>query len=92
MRSNKHCQSCGIKMDKDPEGGGTLTDLSRSDEYCSFCLHKGNFTDPDISIEEMREKVKNRLIGYGIPSLYTAFITRRLEKLKRWKKEKACLE
>ncbi len=45
---NKFCQSCGMPMKKDPEGGGTNGDGSRSPDYCSFCFGNGAFTSPEI--------------------------------------------
>ncbi len=32
----KRCQSCGMPISKDPEGGGSETDGSRSAKYCSI--------------------------------------------------------
>ena len=38
---SKFCQSCGMPMKKDPEGGGTNADGSKSPDYCSYCFRNG---------------------------------------------------
>ena len=32
----KNCQSCGMPMARDPEGGGTEADGSKSAKFCSY--------------------------------------------------------
>lgn len=79
------CQSCGMPLTEDPEGGGSNTDGTRSGEYCSYCYKAGAFTQPTITAEEMREQVKEKLKGYHIPSILRTHFTRNIPKLKRWK-------
>lgn len=50
------CQSCGMPLDKDPNHGGTNSDQSRSDQYCSFCFKDGQFTDEGITLQEKIDK------------------------------------
>jgi len=50
---DKFCQSCGIPMNKDPEGGGSNSDGSKNIEYYSFCYYKGVFMHPKMSAKEM---------------------------------------
>jgi hypothetical protein len=50
------CQSCGMPMNKDPQGGGTNMDHSKSKKYCSFCLIDGRFVDEGITLKEKIEK------------------------------------
>ena len=50
------CQSCGMPLDKDPNQGGTNSDQSRSDQYCSFCFKDGRFTDEGITLQEKIDK------------------------------------
>ncbi len=52
------CQSCVMPMEK-PEDFGTEADGSRNEEYCRFCYRDGGFTDPDITMEQMI----NKLVG-----------------------------
>ncbi len=81
------CQSCAMPLSQDPEGGGTHADGSKSDTYCSYCYAEGVFTQPSITMEEMREQVKDRLKDqYRIPNILRTHFTRGIPKLKRWKK------
>jgi len=43
----KHCQSCGMPLNRDKQGGGTNADGSKSTMYCSHCFLNGQFTLPD---------------------------------------------
>ena len=43
-KKNKFCQSCGMPMSKDPQGGGTNADGSKNENYCSYCYQNGEFT------------------------------------------------
>jgi len=36
-KKNKFCQSCGMPMKQDPQGGGTNADGSINIMYCSYC-------------------------------------------------------
>lgn len=55
----KFCQSCGMPLEK-PEDHGTGKDGKKDDDYCFHCLQAGKFTEPDITMEEMIDKV----VGY----------------------------
>lgn len=50
------CQSCGMPMEK-PEDFGTNADGSKNEEYCKFCYQLGQFTELDITMEQMIDKV-----------------------------------
>ncbi len=79
------CQSCGMPMMK-PEDFGTNASGSKSREYCNFCYQKGIFTDPDITMEEMIDKVTGFMVkiekmpGAQAKGLANSFVP----KLKRW--------
>ena len=45
------CQSCGMPID-DEQLKGIKKDSSKSDEYCSYCYQKGEFTSK-ATMEEM---------------------------------------
>ncbi len=62
------CQSCGMPLDKDPNQGGTNSDQSRSDQYCSFCFLNGKFTDEGITLQEKIDKnVRMAVARLNIP-------------------------
>lgn len=81
----KNCQSCGMPMKKDPQGGGTNADGTKSTMYCSYCYQNGVFTR-NCTMEEMREFCKGKLKEMGFPSFLAAFFTSNISRLARWKK------
>lgn len=83
--SYKNCQSCGMPMRRDQEGGGTNADGSKSLMYCSHCYRDGKFTRPDITLDEMKGIVKQKIQSFGFPGFLAGFFTRNLSKLERWK-------
>lgn len=54
MPTGPFCQSCGMPMQKD-EDFGTEADGSESEKYCACCYQNGQFTNPDITMDEMIE-------------------------------------
>lgn len=79
------CQSCGMPMYRDEEGGGTNADGTKSTEYCSNCYRGGVFTQPNLTALEMVEIVKEKLKQYRIPGILRTHFTRNIPKLRRWK-------
>ncbi|PKP21801.1 MAG: transcriptional regulator [Bacteroidetes bacterium HGW-Bacteroidetes-20] len=64
------CQSCGMPLVKDPQGGGTNADQSISEKYCSFCYQNGVFLDEGISLEDKiakNVKIAVKIIGMAEP-------------------------
>lgn len=78
------CQSCGMPLKRDPQGGGTNADGSKNRTYCSHCFTSGRFTLPDITAEEMQARVRDKLREHGIPRMFSWVFTRRIPKLARW--------
>lgn len=83
-KTYSNCQSCGMPMKRDEKGGGTNADGSKSGVYCSHCYEGGRFTAPDITLEEMRARVRGKLKEHGIPGFAAGLMTRGLPKLNRW--------
>lgn len=81
----KNCQSCGMPLKKDEKGGGTNADGTKSKMYCSHCYENGKFTMPDITVDQMKERVKGKLKEFGIPGFLSGFFTKGIPKLERWK-------
>ena len=79
-----YCQSCGMPLSKDKGGGGTEADGRKSLEYCSNCYQNGQFTQPDITLEQMIVRVKERMKEMHIPGFLAGFFTKDIPKLKRW--------
>ncbi|HBG47228.1 MAG TPA: transcriptional regulator [Deltaproteobacteria bacterium] len=81
------CHSCGMLIMKSDEFGCEANPTVMNTSYCRYCYWKGRFTEPDITMEEMIEKLatamktsKNitdeeaRQMAFG-----------RMQLLKRWK-------
>lgn len=81
------CQSCGMPMDRDKGGGGTNQDSTHSLEYCSNCYKDGKFTLEHISVEQMQERVQEKLKEMHIPKFLRPLFTKNIPKLKRWTTE-----
>ncbi len=87
MTHYKNCQSCNMPLKKDPEGGGTNADSTKSNMYCSYCYKNGHFTQPNITAPEMQQFVKGKMKEMGFPGFLTGFFTRAIPKLERWKNQ-----
>lgn len=79
------CQSCGMPLSKDPEGGGSEADGSRSSTYCSICYAEGAFRHPDASLSEFQAHCVDALAAKGMPRILAWAFTRGLGKLDRWR-------
>lgn len=80
----KICQSCSMPLNKDPKGGGTETDGSKCDKYCSLCYENGAFVHPDFSVQQMQDFCVERLQKQGMPKVMAWLFTRGIPKLERW--------
>lgn len=79
------CQSCGMPLSKDPQGGGTNVDGSKSSMYCSYCYQNGAFTAPDITAVQMQEFVVAKLKEMHYPGFIAKFFAKSIPSLERWK-------
>ena len=82
---NKFCQSCGMPMKKDPMYGGTNSDGSKNEMYCSYCYQNGAYTFTG-TVNEMQEFCKGKMIEQGSPKWMAWLFTRGMKRLGRWKK------
>ena len=85
-KTYKICQSCGMPLKKDEQGGGTNADGTKSNMYCSHCYGEGKFTQPDITVRQMKNLVQTKLKELGFPGLLTGLFTIGIHRLERWKK------
>lgn len=79
------CQSCGMPMKQDPQGGGTETDGTLSKKWCSLCYGDGQFHWPDVTASEMQTIGINALREKGVPRPIGWLMTRGIPKLERWR-------
>ena len=84
QKTNKHCQSCGMPLKRDEQGGGTNADGSKSTVYCSHCFQQGKFVLPDLTVDQMQARVRQKLVEFGFPGFLAGLFTRRIPKLDRW--------
>lgn len=85
MKKFRNCQSCGMPLKRDPEGGGTNLDGSKNLMYCSYCYHHGEFTQPDIGVSEMKASCKTKMVEQGFPGFLARIFVSGIPKLHRWK-------
>ena len=85
MKKNKYCQSCGMPMKKDLNGGGLNADGSRNEKYCSYCYQQGAFTQPDFTALEMQAFCKEKMKEMGFPGFLAGFFAKGIPRLERWK-------
>jgi hypothetical protein len=58
----KFCQSCGMPLNEHNQS--TNKDLTKSNIYCNLCYEKGEFIEPDITMDEMINREKKELITW----------------------------
>ena len=87
MTKYKYCQSCGMPLKKDSQGGGTEADGTLSRQYCSHCYHGGHFTQPDITMPEMKLLVVNEMRKMGMPGFAAKLFASGISRLERWKQK-----
>lgn len=78
------CQSCGMPLAKDPEGGGLEADGTKSTQYCSLCYRDGVFVHPDFSATQMQDHCVEQLKAKGMPGFMAWLFTRGIPRLERW--------
>ncbi|HLA33753.1 MAG TPA: zinc ribbon domain-containing protein [Rhodocyclaceae bacterium] len=82
----KRCQSCGMPMKQDPQGGGDNADGTKNPDYCSYCYRQGAFVQPDFSARQMQDFCMEKLREMRMPKLVAWALTRGIPGLERWKK------
>lgn len=83
----KNCQSCGMPLKKSPNGGGTNADGTTSKMYCAHCFDKGQFRQPDMTVTQMQELVKDKMKEMPFYlRMFTGMFVKGIPKLKRWAK------
>ena len=79
------CQSCIMPIPKE-EDYGTEIDGSKNKDYCIHCYQNGQFTEPNLTMEEMIIKIKNIMKKINMPEHLLNQIDKIIPLLKRWKK------
>jgi hypothetical protein len=79
------CQSCGSPFSKNSNNYLRITGGFYDIKYCTDCFQNDQFTEPKLSMEQMKQKLIARLRAMEMPGNLDRF-TNRLETLERWKK------
>ncbi|MDK2825114.1 Putative zinc ribbon domain-containing protein [Methanolobus vulcani] len=89
MENMNLCQSCGMPM-KDHMDFGTNEDGSMNNNYCTHCYQKGDFTEPDICMDDMINKCTHMMVEMNMmPEKEAKEMNMKLiPNLKRWMMEK----
>ena len=71
---------------RDESDYGTNDDSTVNSDYCCYCYDNGEFTEPDMTLEEMSDKVRDMMINdQNMPETDVSnFINKQLPNLKRW--------
>jgi len=85
-KTYKICQSCGMPLKKDTQGGGTNADGTKSKMYCSKCFENGQFISPNMTVVEMQALAKSKLQEMGFPGFLAGLFTKNIPALARWKR------
>ena len=90
QQTYKNCQSCGIPLHKDPQGGGTEKDGTKSTKYCSYCYANGEFNGGIVTLQEFSELSRKGMIEGGHNKFFAWLFSRpfMLGHLERWKNKK----
>ena len=81
----QRCQSCGMPLNKDPNGGGSEANGTLSTTYCSICYQDGAFIHQGVTAEAFQAHCLDALAGKGMPRIMAWVFTRGIPKLDRWR-------
>jgi hypothetical protein len=74
-----------MPLSKDPAGGGTEADRSKSETYCSLCYKDGKFVGENCTAEEMQDIVERALKEQGFSWPMRKLARLQIPRLARWK-------
>ena len=72
-----------LKTDADR---GTESDGAKSAKYCAYCYANGQFTQPNITAEQMQVFCAEKMKEMHFPSFMAKMFTKNIPNLERWKK------
>ncbi|MGO4816881.1 zinc ribbon domain-containing protein [Flavobacterium sp. W22_SRS_FP1] len=78
------CQSCGIPLDTEALKSTEKNGL-KNEEYCKFCYDKGEFTSPNLSLDELKETIEIQMKKLKLPDDAIQDALNILPNLNRWK-------
>ncbi|MDD5571479.1 MAG: zinc ribbon domain-containing protein [Bacteroidales bacterium] len=81
MKNLKTCQSCGLPVE-------SATSKHTQTIYCNHCYENGKFKSPNLTANEMKKMVKERMQKMGVAKAFVDNFTDGIDKLERWNKNK----
>lgn len=79
------CQSCGMRLSNQKDFHKISDEIKKQMTFCQTCYTDGEFTEPNLTLKEMKEKIKNRCKELGYNKLITFILTNRINDLERWR-------
>jgi hypothetical protein len=76
-----------MPLSKDEKGGGTEANGEKSAQYCSHCYSSGRFTDPDLTVDQMIERVRGKMKEMHVPGFLAKSFTKDIPTLGRWTRQ-----
>lgn len=81
---DERCQSCGMLLITQ-HNFNLFTDDDKKSIYCKTCYLDGEFTEPNLTLEKMKKKMKIRCKELKFGKLSSFVLINRLGALQRWK-------
>ena len=82
------CQSCASPILKESDQGTELGGFS-TNVYCRRCYRLGAFTEPQMTVGEMKENIRRKMVEMRFPRYLAVLMADRVYTLKRWEVAKA---
>lgn len=79
------CQSCGKKFNSIVRYSEN-SDGTKNHSFCQSCYSNGQFTEPELTIEQAINRIKNSK-SFGYNSWYKWQIIERIKRLDRWNED-----
>lgn len=83
MEAYNNCQSCGMPL-SGQEILGTEKDGSNSLVYCKHCYRNGEFTNPNMTLDEMKRHIHDTMKEMKMDEGEITKAVDNLQYLSRW--------
>jgi hypothetical protein len=83
MEPGIFCQSCTMPIDNVGDRG-TEKDGSKSNQYCKYCYRDGTFTNPDMTLGQIKKTVLMQMHKMNLADNIIQKSLNSLSHLKRW--------
>lgn len=80
----ENCQSCGMQL-HNQHNFNLFSEENKKSIYCKTCYLDGEFVEANLTLNEMKEKVKIRCRELKLGRLGTFIFVNKLSSLQRWK-------